>query len=166
MTDWIETARTRMRPFEETDAEETFAWFSDLEVMKFIPGGADTTLEDTRRRIARYREHQARFGFSKRLIIHRETGKAIGDSGLFHLPDGKRIELGFRLARPYWGAGYAAEVGRAWLNWFDAHLAGKALFADVHPDHVKSQRVLAKLGFHPSHSEFVHGMTMLIYRRQ
>jgi RimJ/RimL family protein N-acetyltransferase len=57
MTDWIETARTRMRPFEEADAEEAFAWFSDAEVMRFIPGGADATLEDTRRRIAGYREH-------------------------------------------------------------------------------------------------------------
>ncbi len=165
MTDWMETDRTRMRPFEEADAEEAFAWFSDLEVMKFIPSGVDATLEDTRRRIARYREHQARFGFSKRLIIDRETDQAIGDSGLFHLPDGKRIELGFRLARPYWGVGDAAEVGRAWLNWFDAHLAGEALFADVHFDHVKSQRVLGKLGFHTLHSESVYGMTMLILRR-
>jgi [ribosomal protein S5]-alanine N-acetyltransferase len=165
MSDRIETERTRLRPFEEADAEEAFAWFSDPEVMKFIPRGADVTLENTRRRIAGYREHQARFGFSKWLVIHRETGKAIGDSGLLHLPDGKRIELGFRFAKPSWGAGYAAEVGRGWLEWFDAHLAGEPLFADVHADHVKSQRVLAKLGFRPSHSEVVHEMPMVIYRR-
>jgi GrpB-like predicted nucleotidyltransferase (UPF0157 family)/RimJ/RimL family protein N-acetyltransferase len=165
MTDWIETERTRLRPFEEADAEAASAWFSDAEVMRFIPRGPDATLADTQRRIAGYREHEARFGFSKRLIIHRETGQAIGDSGLFHLPDGKRIELGFRFAQPYWGAGYAVEVGRAWLAWFDAHRPGEELFADVHPDHVKSQRVLAKLGFQPSHSESVFGTTMLIYRR-
>lgn len=163
MTDWIEAERTRMRPFEETDAEEAFAWFSDAEVMRFIPSGPDATLEDSRRRIARYREHQRQFGFSKRIIIHRETGAAIGDSGLFHLPDGKRIELGFRFARPFWGQGYALEVGRAWLAWFDEHLEGRPLFADVHPDHLRSQRVLAKLGFQPSHSENVSGMEMLIY---
>ena len=166
MTDWIETERTRMRPFEEADAEEAFAWFSDLDVMRFIPGGADATLQDTRRRIAGYREHQMRLGFSKRLIIHRETGKAIGDSGLFHLPDGERIELGFRLDRSHWGAGYAVEVGRAWIEWFDTHLAGQPLFADVHPEHVRSRRVLEKLGFLPSHSELVFGIGMMIYCRQ
>lgn len=165
MIDWIETQRTRLRPFEETDVEEAFAWFSDPEVMKFIPNGPDATLEHTRRRIAGYREHQARFGFSKRLIVHRETGKPIGDSGLLHLPDGERIELGFRLLKPYWGSGYAVEVGLAWLDWFDAHLAGRPLFADVNPDHAKSQRVLSKLGFQPSHPEIVYGMIMLIYRR-
>jgi len=163
--DWIETERTRMHPFEETDAGEAFTWFSDPEVMKYIPGGLDATLEGTRSRIARYREHQARFGFSKRLIIHRETGRAIGDSGLYHLPDGQRIELGFRLARPYWGAGYAVEVGRAWLGWFDEHLKGEPLFADVHPDNFRSQRVLSKLGFDCSHSELVFEMPMLIYCR-
>jgi RimJ/RimL family protein N-acetyltransferase len=166
MTDSIQTERTRLRPFEEADAEAAFAWFSDVEVMRFIPRGPDATLADTERRIAGYREHEARFGFSKQLILLRETGEAIGDSGLFHLPDGQRIELGFRLARPYWGAGYAAEVGRAWIDWFEAHRAGETLFADVHPDHVKSQRVLAKLGFQPSSPESVFGMTMLIYRRQ
>lgn len=166
MTDWIETERTRLRPFEEADAEAAFAWFSDAEVMKFIPGGPDATLADTHRRIAGYRDHQARHGFSKRLILHRETGQAIGDSGLHFLPDGQRIELGFRLSRAYWGAGYALEVGRAWLEWFDKHHTGEPLFADVHPDHLRSQRVLEKLGFKPSHSELVFGMNMLIYGRE
>ena len=165
-TDWIETDRTRMRAFEEADANEAFAWFSDAEVMKFIPGGADAALDDTRRRIAGYREHQERVGFSKRLIIHRETGKSIGDGGLFHMPDGKRIELGFRFARQWWGAGLAVEVGRAWLRWFDANVAGRPLFADVHADNVRSQSVLTKLGFKPTHSEDVHGMEMMIFLRQ
>ncbi len=165
MADWIETERTRLRPFEETDAETAFAWFSDPAVMRFIPRGRDLTVEDTRARIAGYREHQARFGFSKRLIIHRETGQAIGDAGLFHLPDGKRVELGFRFAQAYWGAGYAMEVGRAWLQWFDTHFPGEPLFADVHAEHVRSQRVLARLGFRPSHEEIIFGMPMMIYQR-
>lgn len=165
MTDWIETERTRLRPFEEADAEAAFGWFSDPDVMRFIPRGPDSTLEDTRRRVAWYREHQQRFGFSKWLILHRETGQPMGDSGLFHMPDGKRIELGYRLARPYWGAGFALEIGRAWLAWFDTHLAGVPLFADVHPEHVRSQRVLGRLGFEPTHEEDILGMIMTIYRR-
>ncbi len=165
MIDWIETERTRLRPFEASDTEAAFTWFSDREVMKYIPRGADTTRADTQRRITGYREHQAHFGFSKWLVVHRETNEPMGDSGLFHLPDGQRIELGYRLARPWWGAGYAAEIGRGWLAWFDAYLPGEDLFADVHPEHLKSQRVLAKLGFAPSHPERIFDTTMIIYRR-
>jgi RimJ/RimL family protein N-acetyltransferase len=163
MTDWIETPRTRMRPFEDSDTDEAFAWFSDDAVMAHIPGGRDATLEDTRRRIAKYREHQSRFGFSKRLIVHRETGQPIGDAGLFHMPDGHRVELGYRLARPWWGAGYATEVARAWLEWFGEHDKGQTLWADVHPQNVGSQRVLNKLRFVCSHQEPLFEMPMLIF---
>ncbi len=165
LSDWIETERTWLRPFEATDSSLCHPWFSDPAVMRFIPGGADATLADTEQRVARYREHEAAHGFSKRLIIHRETGEPMGDSGLFHLPDGERIELGFRLAKPYWGQGYALEVGRAWLNWFDTNLAGRPLYADVHPEHSRSQQVLQKLGFTQSHMETVFGMGMWIYQR-
>lgn len=165
LSDWIETERTRLRPFAGGDASLCRSWFSDPEVMRFIPGGADATLSDTEQRVVRYREHDATHGFSKRLIIHRETGEPMGDSGLFHLPDGERIELGFRLARKYWGQGYALEVAGGWLKWFDANLSGRPLYADVHPDHVRSQAVLRKLGFTPSHLETVFGMEMWIYER-
>ncbi|MDZ4404288.1 bifunctional GrpB family protein/GNAT family N-acetyltransferase [Prosthecobacter sp.] len=164
--DCIETERTRLRLFEDADAEHAFTWLSDPEVMRFIPSGPDATLDDTRRRIAAYRAHQDRHGFSKQLIIHRESSQAIGDAGLYHLPDGKRIELGFRIAKSRWAQGYAVEVGRAWLAWFDTHLADEPLFADVHPDHRRSQRVLEKLGFCRSYEETVFGMSMLIYTRR
>jgi RimJ/RimL family protein N-acetyltransferase len=131
--------------------------------MEYIPGGRDATLQDTHRRIARYREHQSRFGFSKRLIIHRETGQAIGDAGLFHLPDGQRVELGYRLARPWWGAGYATEAATAWIDWFGEHGKGATLWADVHPKNIGSQRVLTKLRFACSHQEPLREMPMLIY---
>src|SRR5436190_12615355 len=77
---WLETSRTRMRAFEEADAASCFSWFSDPDVMQFIPGGIDDTIEDTRRRIAGYHTHQERHGFSKRLILHRESGLPIGDA--------------------------------------------------------------------------------------
>jgi RimJ/RimL family protein N-acetyltransferase len=163
--DWIETERTRLRPFEGSDADACCTWFTDPDVMQFIPGGRDATLAEVQTRIKGYRRHQEKHGFSKRIIFHRESGEAIGDSGLFYLPDGKRIELGFRLAKPYWGQGFAVEIGRGWLEWFDQNLSGKPLFADVHPAHYRSQRVLRKLGFEPSHVERMHGTMMWIYER-
>lgn len=133
--------------------------------MKFIPSPRDETLDDTRRRIAGYIAHQEAFGFNKGIVVHRATGKPIGDCGLYHLPDGSRIELGFRFRRECWGAGYAIEVGRAWMQQFDGTMPGRTLFADVHPDHHRSRRVLEKLGFSLSHTETILGMTMCIHAR-
>lgn len=154
-----------MRPFDPADAEASFAWFNDPDVMQFIPGGIDRTLGDTQLRVKAYCRHQQTHGFSKRVIVHRETGALMGDAGLYHFPDGQRIELGFRLTKPFWGQGYGVEVGRAWLKWFDANLAGRPLFADVFPTHSRSQKVLRKLGFELSHTETMHGVMMYIYER-
>lgn len=110
MTTTIESPRLFLRPFEVGDAEAAHAWFSDPEVMRFIPRGRDFTLADTQRRITGYRARQAEFGFSKWLVLLRETQHPIGDSGLMHLPDGERVELGFRFAAP--AAMYDALRGR------------------------------------------------------
>lgn len=165
MSEVMQTERTLIRPFRSTDVAAAHEWFSDPEVMRFIPRGGDTTLEDTRQRIGGYMAHHEEFGFSKGIVIHRASGEPIGDGGLYHLPDGERIELGFRFKREFWGQGYAVEVGRAWIRRYDEIMPGRELFADVHPDHSRSQRVLEKLGFVPSHAETILGMPMLIYVR-
>ena len=56
--DWIETERTRLRPFEGSDAEACCSWFIDPDVMQFIPGGRDATLDEVQRRIKGYCKHQ------------------------------------------------------------------------------------------------------------
>lgn len=39
MTTTIETPRLFLRPFDESDADMAHAWFSDPDVMRFIPRG-------------------------------------------------------------------------------------------------------------------------------
>src|SRR5262245_5072552 len=111
----LETPRTLLRPFLPSDVEATFPWFSDPEVMRFIPFGPDQTQDQTAARIARYIAHGERHRFSKWLILDKATQVPIGDSGLFFLPDQTRVELGYRIARPHWGCGFATEVAAAWL---------------------------------------------------
>ena len=147
MDDSLTTSRTLLRPFTFTDAPAACAWFSDPEVMHFIPGGADRELAAVEHRLARYISHQELHGFSKWLIVNRVTQELIGDSGLYYFPDGERIELGFRLRRERGGQGYATEVARAWIAYFQQRFPGRTLHAMTHPEHHRSQRVLARLGF-------------------
>lgn len=136
-----------MRPFELGDAAEAWGWFGDPEVMRFIPSGADRTLEETLARIDRYRAHQAQHGFGKWVIVDKATGRLIGDAGLTFLPDGQRVELGYRLARSCWGRGLAEEVGRRWIEVAPDFTGKPELHGFAHPDHVASLHVLRKLGF-------------------
>ena len=151
-----------MRPFEEGDVEEAFGWFGDSEVMRFIVSGAHESREQTRLRIESYRAHQAQHGFSKWVLIERESGRLIGDAGLMSL-EGFGIELGYRLARTWWGRGLATEAAAAWVRaGFDTHRL-RRIAAFAHPANTASHRVLVKLGFTPRGRGAVLGMDALLF---
>jgi len=109
----IETERLILRPFEVADTETAFCWFGDPVVMRFTPTGPDASIEQTKARLANYRDHQIAHGFSKWMILDRRSELPIGDSGLLVPGEQGWIDLGFRLAQQYWGKGLATEAGYA-----------------------------------------------------
>ena len=59
----IETRRLILRPFESGHVETAFAWLGEPIVMRFTPTGPDTSIEQTKARLANYQEHQTEHGF-------------------------------------------------------------------------------------------------------
>jgi RimJ/RimL family protein N-acetyltransferase len=163
----IETPRLMLRPFEETDVATAFQWMSDPVVMRFMPFGADTSIEMTRERIGRYRAHQTSHGFAKWLVVERESGEAIGDAGLMMLPELGWIDLGYRLAHHAWGRGYATEAASAWIAFAnDARLCAAAampLGAFAHEDNHASLRVLSKVGFREQRRDLVMDIPAIVF---
>ena len=159
----IETIRLILRPFESADAEAAFAWFGDPIVMRFTPTGPDPSLEQTAARLAKYREHQIAYGFSKWIVVDRGSASPIGDSGLLALQEYDRIDLGVRLAQPYWGKGLATEAASAWVRaaFDEFHL--DRLTAFVHPENLASIRVLEKLRFRPERRDIIMGMDSILF---
>jgi [ribosomal protein S5]-alanine N-acetyltransferase len=159
----IETRRLILRPFESDDVEAAFAWFGDPIVMHFTPSGPDTSIEQTKARLANYQKHQTEHGFSKWIVLDRHLGRPIGDSGLLVLQEYGWIDLGFRLAQPYWGQGLATEAACAWVRaaFDDFHI--DRLTAFVHPENVASIRVLKKLGFHAERRDTIMGTNAIVF---
>lgn len=163
MHSFLETPRTHLRPFSLSDTEAVFSWMSDTEVMRFIPLGPDNTLDQTSARLSKYIGHQKTHGFSKWLIIDRESNRPIGDSGFYFLPDGKRVELGYRLSRSHWGLGLATEVASKWIEVADDFLTEETLFAFAHPENTASLHVMTKVGFKYLQHETFYGLNAPIY---
>ena len=159
----IETRRLILRPFESGDVEAAFAWFGDPIVMRFTPTGPDTSIEQTKTRLAKYQEHQTAHGFSKWIVLNRHLGRPIGDSGLLVLHEYGWIDLGFRLAQPYWGQRLATEAAGAWVRaaFDDFHI--DRLTAIVHPENFASIRVLEKLGFYAERRDTIMGMNSIVF---
>lgn len=159
-----ETTHLTVRPFTVADAGGAFAWFGDAEVMKFIVGGPDRSVEDTRARLARYIAHQAQHGFSKWLIREKGTGRSIGDAGLLMLESvGCAPDLGFRLLKSHWGRGFATEVATLWLRIAFQELRLAQVSAFAHVENLRSLRALDRIGFRRCKREFVMGMDSYTY---
>ena len=84
------------------------------------------------------------------MLIFERTERAprlVGSCGLGRRPSGA-VELGYWIARPYWGRGFATEACRALIEIARA-LGLPALEGSHFVDNPASARVLEKLGFEP-----------------
>ena len=85
------------------------------------------------------------------LIFRRTAGapQLVGTIGIGRRPDGE-MDLGYFIARPFWGRGYATEAGRAMIAFARHSLRMEKLSAGYFLDNPASGLVLAKLGFRPT----------------
>lgn len=105
--------------------------------------------------------HQVHHGYSKWAVIERSTNALLGYCGLEltpNLTERPEIALGYRLARVFWGQGYATEAATAVLE--QARLLGlKRVVATVYPHNHNSLNVARKLGMHLEREVMLEGYT-------
>ena len=137
--------RLDLRPFTAADLEDMHRVYGDPEVMRHVGEGGAVTREESARMLAAYRRHQAEHGFAFWAVIDRGAGTLIGDAGLEVAPGG--VELGYTLARAWWGQGLATEAARLCVAAAFGPLGLPRLLAVADPHNPASARVLARLGF-------------------
>lgn len=147
-TPTLGTARLRLRPFTDSDADELFALQSDAGVLRYWDSPPWTERSRADRFIVRCREMAAE-GSGARVVIERaRDGAFLGWCTLNSWnPDYRSASLGYCLGKPAWGQGYATEAAGAMLEWaFDA-LDLNRVQAEADTRNLASARVLEKLGF-------------------
>ena len=80
-------------------------------------------------------------------VVVRRSGKVIGTCELARVSGGV-AEIGYLLARRYWGRGYATEIAIALRDAAFAQLKVSRLRALIADDNDASRKVLAKAGLH------------------
>jgi len=72
------------------------------------------------------------------------------------LPFAPCVEIGWRLAKPHWGKGYATEAAMASLNFAFAELSLNQVVAFTAVANNRSQAVMQKLGMTNTGNNFMH----------
>jgi RimJ/RimL family protein N-acetyltransferase len=141
------TERLLLRPAWTQDAPALFAAVADEAIVRNLASAPwPYTLADAEAMIARERPESEPFS----LIFRRTDGEPqlAGAIGFGRRPDGA-AELGYWIARPFWGLGYATEAGRAAIAAARDSLRVRRIEAGHFIDNPASGRVLEKLGFRP-----------------
>jgi RimJ/RimL family protein N-acetyltransferase len=142
----VETARLLLRPLTSADLDGFAAMNADPDVMRYIGDGKPQTRGQTHLRIYAILDHWDQHGFGLCAIVDRVTRAFIGFCGLQYLDNTSEIEVGYRLAKPFWGAGLATEAARASLRQGFDEFGLDRIVAVVQPGNIASQRVLEKIG--------------------
>jgi [ribosomal protein S5]-alanine N-acetyltransferase len=162
----ILTERVLIRPFTpDTDARQMVRVYCDPEVMRFIPGGALADEEAVRSLLDTYARTQEERGFSSWALIERDTGELVGDVGFGIFDRTGEIELGYTLARDYWGRGLATEAAGAALASGLAHLEVRRVIAVVDAENHASLRVPQRLGMRRVGDVEVYGRRHVLFAR-
>ena len=146
----LETERLTLRAIGPQDVEPDRAMNADAEVQRFLGGPkGDYDAFATLATLAAHAGHWALRGFGQWTVERREDCAFLGRVGLWEPPGWPSLEVGWKLARPAWGAGYAAEAARAAIGWAWTALDAPRLISLIHPDNEGSARLAARLGHVP-----------------
>jgi len=134
-------------------APAAFAIYGDPEVTRTIGGDTvpdvDALATRMREALKRYAGYGAPFCWAP--LFRKEDAALVGAALLKPLPDANLqptpdIEIGWHLARAWWGHGYATEAGRALIARGFAHLDVDTLHAVVDPGNTRSEAVARRCG--------------------
>ncbi|MCC8959354.1 GNAT family N-acetyltransferase [Bradyrhizobium sp. Pear77] len=155
----LSTPRLILRSWMESDRLPFAEMSQDAQVMEYLRPLPTRDASDAW--IDFQISHQSSHGFCLWAVESKESGVFMGAVGLLRIgfvaPFTPAIEVGWRLARQFWGQGFAVEAARVSLQFGFEEIRLKEIVAHASTRNVRSRRVMAKLGMsHDSAEDFDH----------
>ena len=136
-----------MRGWRESDLAPWAAMNADPEVRRYL--GPLLTFEQASAWVLNFQDDLHRHGFGFWAVEVRASGEFIGFTGLDIVDDEMPftgVELGWRLARPAWGHGYATEAALAALQYGFDIMGLQEIVAVTMARNLRSQAVMRRIG--------------------
>jgi ribosomal-protein-alanine N-acetyltransferase len=140
----LHTERLILRAFQTGDVIDAMAYRDDEEFARFLshiplPFTRQDSEEFVRRNMSEPWDKSPTFA-----VVF--DGKLIGTVNLQVNPETRTAMLGYAIGRAWWGQGIATEAARAAMTWGIETFGLSRIWASTDVRHVKSQRVMEKLG--------------------
>jgi RimJ/RimL family protein N-acetyltransferase len=144
----VRTERLLLRPWRDEDREPFAAMNADPVVMEHFPGTMSRQSSDAL--VDRFRAHWQELGWGVWAVEIPGEAPFIGFVGLGRqdAPGYPVVEVGWRLARPFWGRGYATEGAQRGLELGFGALALDEVVSFTVPQNTRSRAVMERIGMH------------------
>ena len=140
----LRTARLVLRSFRVTDVEDALAYRDDPEFARFLPHVAQPfTRADAEAFVALNMTEPWETMPTFAVVLE---GRLIGTVNLEIDPAKRVAMLGYAIARAHWGRGIAVEAATSAIAWAFAEYDLAEIWASTSLAHVRSRRVMEKLG--------------------
>jgi len=176
----LESKRTRLRAWRPQDATAYQSMLADPEVMRYLGGGpvfrakriaaqvlARFTEVEARRELVRLAGSWQELGLGMWAMEAKADGVLLGSVGFNRLGEWRLgptdIEIGWTLARSAWGQGYATEAAAIALHWGFGELGLNEVISVAPVEHVRSIRVMERLGLVRGGRTRWHGLDVVWY---
>ncbi|GAA5187691.1 GNAT family N-acetyltransferase [Ferrimonas gelatinilytica] len=143
----LHTDRLCLRPWRAEDLDAYAAFCADPEVMRYL-GGDPLSRNDAWRHLAMMVGHWQLKGFGHWAVEHSDSATVIGRIGLWQPEGWPGVEIGWTLARPVWGQGFAREGAAAALEWGFRQRPFDRVISLIHKENLRSRSVALALGLH------------------
>ena len=162
-----ETPRLILRQLTSDDIDELAAIYADPVVMRFF--GSTYTCESTKQWLEErvFKCYEQR-GWGLWATIYKMDNELIGRCGLIpQLVDGQEeVEIGYLLAKEYWGMGLATEAACVSRDYGLEKLRANRLISLIDPENIASQKVAKKVGLIYEKDSYMWNKTVHIYAMQ
>jgi len=144
----ITTPRLLLREFKASDWSAVHAYQSDPRYLQYYPWN-DRKPGEVKAFVHMFLDQQQQKPRTKFQLaaILKTNHQLIGTCGLrLDSPDSQQADIGYELAPPYWGKGYATEAANAMLDYGFRTLRLHRIWSWCIADNHRSSRVLEKIG--------------------
>ena len=142
----LETERLVLSCWQTSDWVAFRPIATDVEVMRYITGGVPWSDDRIQVFVNRQIELFSERGFCRWKLLLKPAQEMIGFCGVGFWGDSLDPEIGWWLARAYWGQGLATEAARVALKDVFERSAFDRIISVARPENIASTRIMGKLG--------------------
>jgi len=157
----LETDRLILRPMNARDVNAIFAMRSDIDVMRFIrePQSRDESANWIKLVSSRWKREE--IGFCA--MLEKLSQEFVGWCGIWQLQETGELEIGYAVAKQFWGRGFATEAALRFLDYAFENLGNEKTVAVTRPENAASRRVMEKIGMRYDYTGEFYGFELVHY---